>query len=264
MGKYNELMKAIDDKNIPLIRSMIIGYANQSASVAMEAIEHVKSKIPSIFVPHDGNLYPINHSRSAWNEDYWHGLTSDMMHNFSVERVNHLLEVAKVLQPKPEKIKSKELILDVKLKIKLDKLLQEGSLDRLRSEIVGLANINIQDALRAFIYAIDRKPEIMQNHDENLYPIDRNNKSWDNNYWHRLTSDLMHNFSKERFEHAFQVATHLNLNNGHVDKFKPKKETNSEHPNHEQFNRNNVLIYILIAAGIVIAIPLALWIILKS
>jgi hypothetical protein len=267
MNQYPDLVKAIEDNKMPLARSILIGLANRSIDRAVNALEYIQSISHSIFEPHDEALYPINPDVTAWNEDYWHGVTSDLMHNFSLNRFKHLLDVARAIRSKPENITIKEGSIDPNLKPKLDKLIMVGNLPRLRSEIIGIANTDIKEALSAFKYALDKKTDLLQEHDEVNYPIDGNEDSWDNDYWHGLISDMMHNFSEERFEHMLRVRQYLVKEDVQVTT--PQEE--HAHPNRQGGNptedmekKDNTLTYILIAAGIVIAVPIVLWLLLKS
>ncbi len=267
MNQYFDLIKAIDDANIPLARSIIIGYANQSVKKITGALDVVNSRTLNIFEPNDELLYPINSDVTSWDEDYWHGLTSDMMHNFSKERLKHLFEVVKAMKAKPEIVKAHDVLLDDAVKQKLDVLIHESNLERLRSELVGILNVEAKKALKAFIYSVEKKPELLQNHDEDLYPIDDNENSWDDNYWHGLTSDMMHNFSKERFEHMLKVRQYLDRED--VQDTSPQEESVRSNENDDKSTegmgkQDNTLTYILIAAGIVIAIPVVLWLLFKS
>lgn len=267
MSQYPDLINAINDNKMPLARSIMIGLANRSISTAVNAFEYIQSKRSSIFEPHNETLYPINTDVTAWNEDYLHGITSDLMHNFSLERYKHLLDVARAINLEPEKISTKETVINANLKLKLDKLIMEENLARLRSEIIGMANTDIQEFLRAFIYSVDKKPDVLQKHNENLYPVNKNEKSWDDDYWHGLTSDMMHNFSKERFEHMLIVRQYLDRENTQVDmsqeeSVRPNRQGDESTEGIEK--KDNTLTIILITAGIVIAVPIVLWLLFKS
>lgn len=266
MNQYLELIKAIDNGNIILARSIIIGYANQSIEKVLGALEIINSSTLSIFEPSDELLYPINTDQASWNDDYWHGLTSDLMHNFSEIRLNHLLEVSKFIRATPETIVTRDIGLENTIKKKLDVLVNEGNLSRLRSELIGMLNVEVHNALKAFIYTVEQKPEILQYHDEELYPINDENSSWDSSYWHGLTSDLMHNFSKERFEHMLLVRQYLDNKDNHEASSQGEKFRSHEFNDRSTENIDepvNTFTYILIAAGIVLAIPLALWLMFK-
>lgn len=267
MNHYSDLIKAVDSANVALARSIIIGYANQSVEKLTGALDIINSRALSIFVRNEETLYPINTDVTSWDGDYWHGLTSDLMHNFSKERLEHLLEVAKILKPELVSTRSQDIRLDAAIKQVLDKLIQGANLGRLRSELVGRLNVSSHKALKAFIYTVEQKPEVLQDHDENLYPIDRDENSWDKNYWNGLTSDMMHNFSKERFEHAVKVAQYLDKANNQ-DTIHQKENVHQheydDRPNESTERHDNNLTFILIAAGIVIAVPVVLWLLFKS
>lgn len=93
MNQNTQLNKAIDDGDTGLIKSIIIGCANQSAEKAKEALAIVNSRKVDIFVPHKELSCAINLDSSFWNTMYFHRVTRDLMYNFSKERCDHMLNV---------------------------------------------------------------------------------------------------------------------------------------------------------------------------
>jgi tRNA isopentenyl-2-thiomethyl-A-37 hydroxylase MiaE len=267
MKMYADLWKALDSNDTILARSVIIGYANESVIKLKGALEHIESKSQSIFVPHDEYLYPINSDRPAWDEDYWHGLTGDMMHNFSRERLDHMVQVAEYLQKKPNIVTAKDMRIDPAIKVELDKLIREGEPIRLRSELVGMANTNIKSVFDAFLYVVSKMPDVLQTHEEDLYPIERDENAWDKDYWNGLTGDMMHNFSKERFEHMLQVEQYINRTDMPGSSQPEENVENKSSDGERTYGSSTVdnpLVYILVAVGVVLAVPIALWLLFKN
>lgn len=100
MNQNSQLNRAIEDGDVILVRSIIIGKANQSVTKAKEALEIVSSKGLHIFEANDDVLYEIDSNKESWNDDYWHRLTGHLMHNFSEERCEHMLKVRQYLDSK--------------------------------------------------------------------------------------------------------------------------------------------------------------------
>ncbi|MFA5498791.1 MAG: hypothetical protein WC327_04510 [Candidatus Cloacimonadia bacterium] len=98
MKKLSRLISAIEEKDYYLARSIVIGYANQSYRLAKEAVEYIKENAPQIFDEHDEELYPIDGDQESFDQAYWDDLTSDLMHNFSIERVDHMLRVLRKIR----------------------------------------------------------------------------------------------------------------------------------------------------------------------
>lgn len=59
-----------------------------------EDFEYCKN-LPGLFAPHK-ELTPFTSDQSKWDEDYWVKIKMDMEENYSIERFNHMKEVAKV------------------------------------------------------------------------------------------------------------------------------------------------------------------------
>lgn len=290
------LEEAIISSDVPLTRSILIGLLNKSLTQAQVLFEYAIMRLPSILEVHDEELYPVIRDSKFWSEDYWHGLTGDQMRNFSRERFHHLIEVGcwidakrdandnncqdvqnsmrparnieiesknprKTTHKQPNKTWNPK---NIKTKERLDSAIHDQEVQMARSIIIGLANDNFGEALRALVYAGDRMPELFQPHNDKLYPMRNDSTEWTEDYWHGLTGDLMRNFSKERFQHLCDVGVHV-LPQKYAEKHSfPESATESKIAESKLRSSNqsdNVrgVVCIALAIGVVIVIPWIIW-----
>lgn len=286
------LNDAIFSGDIALARSILIGLLNRDFSLAKNALEYSAQQLSSLIEIHDGDFYPINLDPIAWTEDYWHGITRDQMKNFSSERFEHLIVVGSQLfsersiinksvqNTKPdvnfgsiggndssssgkvryEYVNEKLNPKDAKTMERLDAAIREQDVVMARSIIIGLANKDFAEAGRAFFYAAERMPELLQQHDGDLYPMSKENSLWTEDYWHGITRDLMKNFSKERFEHLCEVGAEVLPKKSTESTVSPVNTPKSEQYESHQPNRANKMVYIALAIGIVIIVPWIVWV----
>lgn len=286
------LNDAISSVDITLARSILIGLLNRDFSLAEYALQYTGRQLSSLIETHDGDFYPINCDQSVWTEDYWHGITRDQMKNFSSERFEHLIKVGSHLFPERaiiektvqnaqqdidsgkvgrnnssdsekvryEYVSDKLNPKDAKTMERLDAAIREQDVVMARSIIIGLANKNFAEAGRAFFYAAERMPELLQQHDGDLYPMSKENSLWTEDYWHGITRDLMKNFSKERFEHLCEVGAQVLPKKSTVDTVSPVHTPKSQQYDSHQSNSSNKMVYIALAIGIVIIVPWIVWV----
>lgn len=91
---------AIREQDVMLARSIIIGLANINFAEAGRAFLYTAERMPELLQHNDGDLYPMSKDNTVWTLDYWHGITRDLMKNFSKERFEHLCEVGAHILPK--------------------------------------------------------------------------------------------------------------------------------------------------------------------
>lgn len=286
------LNDAISSGDIALARSILIGLLNRDFSLAEYALQFTGQQLSSLIEIHDGDFYPINRDPSAWTEDYWHGITRDQMKNFSSERFEHLIAVGSQLFPERaiidktvqnaqhdvdfgkvggndstdsgkvryEYVNEKLNPKDAQTMERLDAAIREQDVVMARSIIIGLANKNFAEAGRAFLYAAERMPELLQQHDGDLYPISKKNSFWTEDYWHGITRDLMKNFSKERFEHLCEVGAQVLPRKSTAGTSFPVHTPTSQQYETHQPDSSNRMVYIALAIGIVIVVPWIVWI----
>ena len=87
-----QLTQAIREGDLSLTRSVIIGLAATDLDEAKQAYQDALRELPAIVQAHD-DFYPIDTDHASWTESYWHGITRDLMRNFSKERFEHLCQV---------------------------------------------------------------------------------------------------------------------------------------------------------------------------
>jgi hypothetical protein len=286
------LNDAISSGDIALARSILIGLLNRDFLLAEHALQYAGQQLTSLIETHDGDFYPINCDPSTWTEDYWHGITRDQMKNFSRERFEHLIVVGGQLFPERaihdktvqnaqydvdsgkiegndssdsdkvryEYVNEKLNPKDAKTMERLDAAIREQDVVMARSIIIGLANKNFAEAGRAFFYAAERMPELLQQHDGDLYPVSNEHSIWTEDYWHGITRDLMKNFSKERFEHLCEVGAEVLPKKSTGGTVSPVHTPKSQQYDSHQPNSSNKMVYIALAIGIVIIVPWIVWV----
>lgn len=92
----NTIKKAADSRDIDKLRFIFIDSLDVDPTFEKykEDFEYCKN-IPGLFVSHK-ELSPFLSDKNKWNEDYWFKIKTDMEENFSIERFNHMRDVAKV------------------------------------------------------------------------------------------------------------------------------------------------------------------------
>lgn len=94
----NAFVNAVNNKNVRSIRIMMKNSLLVDPTFReYDEMERAVSKIPDVFVPHDGKEF-IN-DKSQWDEKYISLVMTQVISNFSHERVDHLKEVVRYLRP---------------------------------------------------------------------------------------------------------------------------------------------------------------------
>ena len=104
MAVSKELIEAVESNDILGVRlilknSLILDPSGNSFS---EMLEYTSSKISDLFVTHDGELFK---DKNEWNKDYYNEQTVKVVNNFSVERVELLKNMAKMLFDNSNEVK---------------------------------------------------------------------------------------------------------------------------------------------------------------
>jgi len=93
------LKEAVAKQDHSLARSclsyMLDKDPQDSRGQARAALDYVIDQIPDFLENPDPDL-ELNPDPSAWDEDYWFGVKSELMRNFTRERFGHLIEAAAV------------------------------------------------------------------------------------------------------------------------------------------------------------------------
>lgn len=102
MNKNNALRDALNAQDISAVHSylytMILSDPGFQSSRFDDALRIAIQQLPQVIEPHNGEeLKP----ESEWAEEYYDLLTSKLIDNFSMERINQLKKVARVLYPTP-------------------------------------------------------------------------------------------------------------------------------------------------------------------
>jgi len=93
----SNLQNAIKSKNIIAIRSALYTIAHEDPSFKsgkfLRTFNAIKNmSIPGLIDKHEGELIE---NPKIWSEVYWAKVASDMIDNFSIKRIDHLIEVGK-------------------------------------------------------------------------------------------------------------------------------------------------------------------------
>ena len=99
MGISEELKKAVQEDyhtrvKIMLKNKLLIDVGGREFQ---ESLEYVKHEIPGFMDIHDGEVFK---SSEQWTEDYMNSQLVNLINNFSIERVNLLIQVVQVLGKK--------------------------------------------------------------------------------------------------------------------------------------------------------------------
>lgn len=98
MSLPNAFVDAVNNKNIRSIRIMMKNSLLVDTTFReYNEMERAVSGIPEVFVAHDGK--ELIEDKSQWNEEYISRVMTQVIGNFSHERVNHLKEVVRYLRP---------------------------------------------------------------------------------------------------------------------------------------------------------------------
>lgn len=138
MSVSNEFKKIVSDETLLNVKVMLKQYAllDKSLSKFNDALNYAYEILgKELIVKHDGEAF--NNNRDDWNEEYAMGIASDLVFNFSQERIDHLREVFKKVYPdaKPYEEGSSSHVSSnrpgtgkvVGVKIKSERILDSGS-----------------------------------------------------------------------------------------------------------------------------------------
>jgi hypothetical protein len=97
MALTNSFYKAVEDKDLQMIRIMMKDSLLYDRSFkTFKEMEKAASSL-SLYEPHDGREFKMD--KKDWNDDYMNELMVEVISNFSHERVQHLQEVVRYLRP---------------------------------------------------------------------------------------------------------------------------------------------------------------------
>lgn len=96
MGISEELKKAVREDNRTRVKIMLKNklLIDVGGREFQESLEYVKHEIPSFMDIHDGEVLKTS---KQWTEDYMNSQLVKLINNFSIERVNLLIQVVQAL-----------------------------------------------------------------------------------------------------------------------------------------------------------------------
>lgn len=104
MSVTNEFRKAVLEKNVDLLHIMMSNSLVLDPTFEeFEEMEKVARDVPGLYVKYDGKM--LENDSSKWNNDYLHWIDTELVYNFSHERVDHIKKVIRYLHP----VKSKQM-----------------------------------------------------------------------------------------------------------------------------------------------------------
>ncbi|EOU1756098.1 hypothetical protein QTH34_02095 [Clostridium perfringens] len=112
MALTNAFNEAVNSNNVRRVRIMMKDSLLVDPKFNLfKEMDTVASKMQGLYQEHDGRAFNLD--KSTWNKDYMNKLMVQVVSNFSHERVNHLKDVVRYLNPisknGEEIIKSKNL-----------------------------------------------------------------------------------------------------------------------------------------------------------
>ena len=98
MSLPNAFIEAVNNRNIRSIRIMMKNSLLVDTTFReFNEMERAVSGIPEVFVPYDGK--ELIEDKSQWDEEYISRVMTQVIGNFSHERIDHLKEVVRYLRP---------------------------------------------------------------------------------------------------------------------------------------------------------------------
>jgi len=98
MSLPNAFIEAVNNRNIRSIRIMMKNSLLVDTTFReFDEMEKAVSGIPEVFVPHDGK--ELIKDKSQWSEEYISRVMTQVIGNFSHDRIDHLKEVVRYLRP---------------------------------------------------------------------------------------------------------------------------------------------------------------------
>lgn len=96
--ELSKIKEGIEKKDSIIVHSNMCSIIRQdptfSTNTFDKALKIIEQEFPEAVEEHDNR---IEEPRSKWNSDYWAFIVTDLMDNFSRERIKHLKEVSKVV-----------------------------------------------------------------------------------------------------------------------------------------------------------------------
>lgn len=98
MALTNAFNEAVNSNNVRRVRIMMKDSLLVDPKFNLfKEMDSVASKMQGLYQEHDGRAFNLD--KSTWNKDYMNKLMVQVVSNFSHERVNHLKDVVRYLNP---------------------------------------------------------------------------------------------------------------------------------------------------------------------
>lgn len=218
-----------DTNKLALARKSFLDALNDpqaDTTLLQEMARTLKAGSPDIFVAHAAgdNLDPIATTPELWNEQYFSQQKKLAERNFSLERVEHLIQVRDrfrrdgrkgfVAKPPPSSSQGSGAGAAYTPSRNLKKFVEEGDLTTVRTALtVELEDhrIGARELRAALAWAKARVPDLCEPYSEKAFAraIEHDRRQWTTEYYNKQTVYLDTNFSEERFLHLIELRDHL-------------------------------------------------------
>lgn len=116
MALTNAFYKAVEEKNISRVRIMMKNslLVDPTFDEFDEMETEAASYIDNLYEEHDGK--EMVEDKSKWTDEYMHKVMTDVLFNFSRERIDHLKEVITYLNPGEDRNDIEEVVRPVDMR----------------------------------------------------------------------------------------------------------------------------------------------------
>jgi len=216
------------NNDLSRIRKAFLDAVNE----AQTETEHLRQTMGTFQSLHPGilvayvaneNFEPIDRNALHWTETYFSTQRELAKRNFSMERINHLIDVRERFRQDGRKgflprttnpSKPVDTGTGYRPSTSLQKIVAEGDVETVQT---GLSieledHRNSAERLRAALaWAKARVPNLCERHTEKAFAkaIDPDRKKWTSDYYAKQSVYLETNFSEERFLHLIDVREHV-------------------------------------------------------
>ncbi len=219
-----------DTNKLVMARKSLLDALNDpqaDTTLLQEMARTLKAGSADIFVAYAAgdNLDPVVATPETWNEQYFSQQKKLAERNFSLERVQHLIQVRdrfrrdgrKGFVPKPQPSSTQGIGVGVAYtpSRNLRKFVEEGDLTTVRTALtVELEDhrIEARELRAALAWTKVRVQDLCEPYTEKAFAraIDHDRRQWTPAYYDTQGVYLDTNFSEERFLHLIEVRDHLN------------------------------------------------------
>jgi hypothetical protein len=219
-----------DTNKLVLARKTFLDALNDpqaDTTLLQDMAQTLKAGSPDIFVAYAAgdNLDPIATTQEKWNEQYFSQQKKLAERNFSLDRIEHLIQVRDrfrrdgrkgfVARPQPAFSRDSGASAAYTPSRNLRKFVEEGDLTTVRTALTVELEDDRTDAceLRAALaWAKARVPGLCEPYSEKGFAraIEHDRQQWTTEYYNKQMVYLDTNFAEERFLHLIELRDHLN------------------------------------------------------